>query len=159
VKHTCRIRPRLHRQITLLKKFAQGYARYQYAEGSSVQQSEKERGSPFVYQSRDDQRLHWNHGIGKKYVLPLSTVFEDINYLWHGWNTLPQGSTRHEGPDDEEMHWTTTLYPQVTQRVIQVQRVVQETLTCSLSSPPQRYPVLSKNITTFSLFPNVDPKE
>jgi hypothetical protein len=44
----------------------------------------------------------------KKYVLPFSTVFEDINYLWHGWNTLPQGSTRHEGPDDE-MHRTTPL--------------------------------------------------
>jgi hypothetical protein len=84
-----------------------------------VQQSEMERRSPFVYQSRD-QRFHWNHGIVKKYVLPLSTIFEDINYLWHGWNTLPQGSTRHEGPDDEEMHRTTTLYPHVTQRFIDI---------------------------------------
>ena len=51
MEHTCQLQPHPHRQITLLKKFAQGYARYQYIEESSVKQSETEQESPFVYEN------------------------------------------------------------------------------------------------------------
>ncbi len=51
MEHTCQLQPRPHRQIILLKKFAQGYARYQYVEESSMQQSEMEQESPFVYEN------------------------------------------------------------------------------------------------------------
>jgi hypothetical protein len=55
-----------------------------------------EREFPFVYKNMISNSDCVRTMAQKEYVLLFSTVFEDIDYLWHGWNTLPQGSTRHE---------------------------------------------------------------
>jgi hypothetical protein len=60
--------------------------------------------------------------------------------LWHGWNTLPQGSTRHEGPDDE-MRRTTPLISLLNESF---NMLFESDVVAFCAAPSWRY-MLSKN--------------